>query len=157
MGGIGDEVPLGLEGFVKSGEQAVDGVGEVLHLVVRSGEGKPFMEVSFGDLLGCGRHRPQRTEHPPRHEPAENDSQHRHDAERDGGLRDELVEVVGVLGGCLRGELTGDLQLFGRGSAGLELRTVRRRAELPRSRPRRALRSCRRTARSRWSDLPARR
>ena len=58
VGGIGDEAPLGLEGVVESGQQSVDGVGEVLHLVIRSGEGKPFVQVPFGDLLGSGRHRP---------------------------------------------------------------------------------------------------
>ena len=80
------------------------------------------MQVALGDLLGCGRHRPQRSQHPARHEPAEHDGEHRHDGERDGGLGDELVEILGVLGGRLRRELTGDLHLVRGGGAGLELR-----------------------------------
>ena len=77
----------------------------------------------------ASRHLSQRTEHSTGHQPAEHDRQHRHDAERYDGLDDELMEVSGVLGGGLRDELAGDLGLFEGGGPGLELRTVRRRAD----------------------------
>jgi hypothetical protein len=81
--GVGDELALGVECGLQPGEQAVDGVGEVLELVARAGHGQPLLQVIFGDLPGGGGHRPQRPQDPPGEQPARRDRQHRHDAQCD--------------------------------------------------------------------------
>ncbi len=122
MGGAGDEVTLRLEGRLEPGEQAVDRVGEVLDFVAGAGKGKPLVQVAFGDLLGSGRHCPERPQHAARHKPATHDGEGSHDGECEAGLGEELVEILGVLGGSLGAELTGDLHLVSGGAVVTELR-----------------------------------
>ena len=105
MGGAGDEPALGLEGSLEPGEQAVDCVGQVFHLVARPGKGEPFMQIPFGDLLGGGFHRPQRPQHAACGKPAETDGEHGHDGQREAGLSEQLMKITRVLGRCLRAEL----------------------------------------------------
>ena len=55
MGGVGDEVPLGLEGGFEPREEAVEGIPEFLELVFRAVEGKAFVQAGGGDPPGpCG-------------------------------------------------------------------------------------------------------
>ena len=52
VGGVGDELPLGVEGGLQPGEQCVDGVGEVGELVGGARHGQPSAQVVFGDGPG---------------------------------------------------------------------------------------------------------
>ena len=52
MGGIGDEVPLGLEGGVEAGEEVVEGVAELFELLVGVVEREPLVEVAGRDPSG---------------------------------------------------------------------------------------------------------
>ena len=50
--GVGDELSLCFEGCFEAGEQSVDGVAELLELVVGSVEVEPAVEVAGGDVAG---------------------------------------------------------------------------------------------------------
>jgi hypothetical protein len=58
--GAGGEAPLGVEGVLQPREQAVEGVGEFLELVVGSWQGKPLVQAAGGDPPGGGGDRAQR-------------------------------------------------------------------------------------------------
>jgi hypothetical protein len=96
VGRIGDEALLGAEGGLEPGEEAVDGVGEILQLVARPREGEALVQVALRDLARRRRHRPQRSQDPARDQPAEGDRDHGHDRERDPGPDEQLVEIFGV-------------------------------------------------------------
>ncbi len=102
---VGDEVALRVERGLEPGEEAVDRVCEVFHFVVWAGEREPLMQVAFADLLGLVCHRAQRCEHPAGDDPAERDREHSHDCERDRGLDQQLLEIMGVLCPGLGAEL----------------------------------------------------
>ena len=42
--GVGDEVALGVERGLQPGQQVIDGVGQVLQLVDRAGQGQPLVQ-----------------------------------------------------------------------------------------------------------------
>ena len=71
VGGVGDEASLGVERRFEAGEQPVDGVAEILELVVGAGEREALVQVALGDLTGGGGHDPQRSQDSTRDEPAE--------------------------------------------------------------------------------------
>ena len=71
VGGVGDEAALGVERRVEAGEQPVDGVAEVLELVVGAGECEPLVQVALGDLTGGRGHDPERSQYSTSDEPAE--------------------------------------------------------------------------------------
>jgi hypothetical protein len=79
MRGIGDEVPLCLEGCLQPGQQAVDRVSEVGELIARAGHREPAVQVVFGDLPGGGGDRSQRPQRPSGDDPAEHDRGPGHD------------------------------------------------------------------------------
>ncbi len=57
VGGVRDELTLGIEGRLESGQQSVEGGPELLELVVRPFESESAVEVASGDLAGgvCSR------------------------------------------------------------------------------------------------------
>jgi hypothetical protein len=61
VGRVGDEAPLGLERRFEAAEKPVDGVAEVLQLVVRPGEGEALVQVALGDLTSGGGHEAERS------------------------------------------------------------------------------------------------
>ena len=75
--GVGGEAPLRVEGGLQPREQAVEGVGELLELVVGSVQGQPLVQAAGGDPPGGGRDRAQRAQHPARQQPADRDGRHR--------------------------------------------------------------------------------
>ena len=88
---VRDETPLRGERALQPLQQAVDGVGEILQLVLGAGHGQPLMQVVLGDPLGGRRHLPQRAQHPARDNPAEHERHDGHDAQRDGRPDQERV------------------------------------------------------------------
>jgi hypothetical protein len=71
--GVRDELALGPERGVQPAEQLIEGVAELLELVVGTGHREPLVQVAGGDPAGGGRDRAQRAEHPPGHQPAQAD------------------------------------------------------------------------------------
>jgi hypothetical protein len=58
--GVRHELALGLEGLLQAAEQGVEGVAELLELVVGSGQGEAPVQVRGRDVLDPGRDRAQR-------------------------------------------------------------------------------------------------
>ncbi len=52
VGSVGDEVLLGVEGTFKPREEAVEGVAELLELVLRAGQGQALVKARRGDPPG---------------------------------------------------------------------------------------------------------
>ena len=103
VGGVGDELPLRVEGGLEAGEQSVEGGAELLELVVGPLEGEPAVEVARGDVAGGVGDRAQRTQGAAGDHPAEPDREHGHHRERDPGVDQQLVQRrVGL---ALRGRL----------------------------------------------------
>ena len=61
VGGVGDEASLGVERRFEAGEKPVDGVAEVLQLVVGAGECEALVQVALGDLTSGGGHDAERS------------------------------------------------------------------------------------------------
>ena len=95
--GVGDEPPLGVERAFEATQKAIDRVGELPELVLRSLHREPFVQIGFGYLLGGGGHRAQRRQHASGHDPAERGGYERHDRERDARLDHELMEIRDAL------------------------------------------------------------
>ena len=100
MRGVGDESPLGFEGSLQPAEQLVEGVAELVKLVVGSLERESLVQVGGGDLAGGGGHRAQRAQHAPRDQPAERGGDGGHDRQGDDRLDHELVKVRDPLAGA---------------------------------------------------------
>jgi hypothetical protein len=90
--GVGDEALLRAEGGLEAGEEVVDGVRQVLQLVLGSGEGEALVEVALGDLPGRRGHRAERAQDATGDEPAESDRDRGHDRQGDPGIDEELVQ-----------------------------------------------------------------
>jgi hypothetical protein len=60
--GAGDELALEGEGAIEAVEQLVEGVGELLELVVGAGEMESLMQIGGGDLPGGRGDRTQRSQ-----------------------------------------------------------------------------------------------
>jgi hypothetical protein len=86
------ELALSPERGVQPAEQLVEGVTELLELIVGTGHPDALMQAAGRDPAGGGRDRAQRAEHPPGHQPAQADRHHGHDAERDPGLDQQPVQ-----------------------------------------------------------------
>ena len=83
VGGVGDELSLCLEGGFEPAEQSVDGVAELLELVVGPFEVEPAVEVAGGDVA-CGfGDGAQRAQGPAGDHPAEPERKHRRHGERE--------------------------------------------------------------------------
>ena len=96
VGCVGCESLLFGDVCLEPREEAVDGVGEILELVVGPGEREALVQVALGDLPCGRRHRPQRAQDTARDQPAERDRDRGHDPQCDSGLDEPLVETVGV-------------------------------------------------------------
>jgi hypothetical protein len=103
VGGVGDEaalgiqgVLLGVEGGIQPAQQPVDGVGQVLELVVGPGHGEALVQVGLGDLAGGGGDGPQGPQHPTGHQPAGRDGDRQHDRQGDAGQDQQLPQRVGA-------------------------------------------------------------
>ncbi len=99
VGGVGDEVPLGLEGGFEPREEVVEGVAELLELVLRAVEGQALVQAGRGDPPGRAGDGPDGPQHPAGDEPAGQQGEHGHDGQGDAGVDQELVRV----GRALRG------------------------------------------------------
>ena len=95
--GVGGEAPLGVERGLQPREQAVEGVGEFLELVVGSVQGQPLVQAAGGDPPGGGGDRAQRAQHPAGDEPADRGGGHRDDRQGDAGGDQQLLPVEGEL------------------------------------------------------------
>ncbi len=104
--GVGDEPALGGERALQPGQQLVDGVGEILDLVQRAGDGEPLVQVVRRDPAGRGGHGAQRAQHPVGDEPAERDRHHHHDGQRGRRSDQQRVPQILVRLAGLGGELT---------------------------------------------------
>ena len=71
VGGVGDEVPLGVEGGFKAGEEVVEDVAQFGQLVGGLAEVEALVEVPGGDGPGGGGDGPQGPEEAAGDEPAE--------------------------------------------------------------------------------------
>ena len=76
--------PFGCRRRLQPGQQPVDGVGQVLSLVVGPGDGEALVQVGLRDLAGGGGDGPQ-LQHPAGHQPAGRDRDRQHDRQRDSG------------------------------------------------------------------------
>ena len=97
VGGASGETPLGVEGGLQPREQAVEGVGEFLELVVGSVQCQPLVQAAGGDPAGGGGDRAQRAQHPAGDEPADRGGGHRDDRQGDAGDDQQLLPVHGDL------------------------------------------------------------
>ena len=95
--GVGGEAPLRFEGGLQPREQAVEGVGELLELVVGSVQGQPLVQAAGGDPPGGGRDRVQRAQHPAGQQPADGGGRHPKDPQRDGRGDQQYLPVEGDL------------------------------------------------------------
>ena len=100
--GVGDEPALGVEGDLQPLQQAVDGVTELLELVLRAVQAEPLVQAVLGDALGRRGHLPDRPQRPPGYQPAERDRYHGHDGQGDQRgdqqlMREPVLARVGVL------------------------------------------------------------
>ncbi len=89
--GVGDELPLRVEGRFETCEQSIERGAELLELVVGPLESEPAVEVAGGDLASGVGDRAQRTQGAAGDHPAEPDREHGHDRERDRGVDEQLV------------------------------------------------------------------
>ena len=95
VGCVGHKSALRLKGCFQTGEQAVDGVAEVLQLVVRPSDIEAFVQVHLGDFAGAGGHCAQRAQHAPGHEPTKGDRYEAHYPEGDQGYHEQVVTLGG--------------------------------------------------------------
>src|ERR1022692_367899 len=98
VGGVGDEVSLGVEGGFKAGEEVVEDVAPIGQLVGGLAEAEALVEVSGGDGPGGGGDGPQGPEESAGDEPAGREGDGDEDGERDGGADEELVRADPVPG-----------------------------------------------------------
>ena len=116
VGGVGDEVPLSVEGGFEAAEQVVEDVAQLGQLVGGLAEVEALVEVPGGDGLGGGGDGPQRPEEAAGDEPAGREGDGDEDDERDGGADEELVRADPVPGAgdcCLSAGLAGGDGLTG--------------------------------------------
>jgi hypothetical protein len=92
VGGVGDEVSLGLEGGFEACEQVIKGVAESPELVGRAVQAEAFVQVAGRDPAGGGGDRSQRAQDPAGHDPAERDGHHGDDRQGDGGPDQQLSQ-----------------------------------------------------------------
>jgi hypothetical protein len=95
VGSVGDEAPLGVEGRFEAGEKPVDGVAEVLELVVRAGERETLVQVALRDLAGGGGHDLEWSEDSSRDDPAKQHGHPDHGDENGARTDEELARVEG--------------------------------------------------------------
>ena len=108
VGGVGDEVPLGLEGGFEPREEAVEGVPEFLELVLRAVEGQALVQAGGGDPPGRAGDGPDGSQHPAGHQPAGQEGECGHDGQGDSRVDQKLVRVGRALRG-LDGPCLGQL------------------------------------------------
>ena len=123
MRGVGHEPPLAGEGEVEAVQHVVEGVGELLELVVGPVEADPLIEMFLrgapcgaGDLV-------ERDQDPPPDRPSQHAGHDGGDAEADQGPQEQLMKVVRSLHG------SAELGCFGEGLLALgQLGRARERA-----------------------------
>jgi hypothetical protein len=91
VGRVGHKVVLGFEGRFEPGEEVIEGVGQLLELLVGTVKAKTLVQVGGRDPLGGSSDLPQRAQHPAGDDPAEEDGQCGDDSEGDRGADQELV------------------------------------------------------------------
>jgi hypothetical protein len=94
VGGIGHEPLLAVEGGLEPAEEVVEGIGQLLQLVVGTGQGEALVEVLPREPPGGGGHLVQRLEHPPGEQPAQTHRGQGGDAESLEGPEEEVVQGV---------------------------------------------------------------
>jgi hypothetical protein len=92
--GVRDELALRPERGVQPAEQLIEGVAQLLELVVGTGHRDPLVQAAGREAARGGGDRAQRAEYPPGHQPAQSHRPHGHDGERDPGLDEQLVQRV---------------------------------------------------------------
>jgi hypothetical protein len=92
VGGVGHEPALGLEGGVQAPQHLVEGVGQLLELVLRALEVQALVQGAALQPPGRGRDGGQGPQDPPGHQPAEPDRDQRHHRQGGPGLGGDLVE-----------------------------------------------------------------
>ena len=97
VGGVGDELALERKRALQPAKQLVEGVCELLELVVGAGEVQALVQVGGRDLPGGRRDRAQRPQEPPGHQPTDREREHGHDRQRDPGCDQQLMPVGAVL------------------------------------------------------------
>ena len=105
--GVGDELALERERALEPVEQLVEGVCELLELVVGAGEVQALVQVGGGDLPGGCRDRAQRPQEPPGHQPTDREREPGHDRQGDRGGDQQLMPVGAVLRDAGRRVLSG--------------------------------------------------
>jgi hypothetical protein len=96
VGGVGDELALGGEGGVQAGQHGVEGVAELLELVVGAGQLDAARQVGGLDVAGHGGDAPDRPQHPAGHRPADAQAGHEQHPEGGEGVVAQLLEGAGV-------------------------------------------------------------
>ena len=92
--GVGDEVPLALEGVVEPLEHPVEGVGQLLELVRRPAERDPLAQVLPRHAPGRPGDPPQRAQGAAGQQPPRHDRHQRHHPERQQVLDQQPVQRV---------------------------------------------------------------
>jgi hypothetical protein len=97
VGGVGDELPLGQDEALEPAEQVVEGVAQLLQLVVRPRQGEAPVQTGGRDLPRSGRDRPHRAKRSPRDEPAKRQGQCCDDGQCHCAVGKKLVHLRGML------------------------------------------------------------
>ena len=99
VAGVGDEYAFALQAGLEPIQHQVEGLAQIVDLVLGTRQGEPLAASLHGDLLRPAPHRLDRRQGPPREEVAEpgshDDRQRRSDQEGAGEPGERLVAVVG--------------------------------------------------------------
>jgi hypothetical protein len=98
VGGVGDEVPLGVERGFQAGEEVIEDAAQLGELVGGLAEVEALVEVPGGDGPGGGGDGPQGLEEAAGDEPAGREGDGDEEGKRDGGAYQELVRADPVPG-----------------------------------------------------------
>ena len=97
--GVGHEPPLAGEGEIEAVQHVVEGVGELLELVVGSVEADPLIEMFLRGAPGRPGDLVERDQDPPSDRPSQDAGHDGGDTETDQGPHEQLMKVVRALVG----------------------------------------------------------
>ena len=92
MGGLGGEALLGAEGSLQPVEHGVEGIGQLLQLIVWTVEADSLIKCCRGRRLGMGRDPLDRVQHLAGQQPAQGKRAERRDSQRNQRLPPELAQ-----------------------------------------------------------------
>jgi hypothetical protein len=135
VGGVGGKAALGVEGGVQAREHLVEGVGQLLELVVGAVQGDALVQGALRQALGGGGDALQRAQHLPGHHPAQPQRPQRHQPQDPQHRLQERPHRLGLDYLLERDDLrAGDLVAAARGNAcGRQGSTLHARGPLVRS------------------------